>query len=131
MSSTSFKLLGMAFIAVFAAGYYLGIKNVSKTTTEVKQTTTDHIVTTTTKKPDGTVSIVEVQDVKSVKVKDKVAIVPVKANAVNVNVLGGLDTRNRAFTYGVEINKQVLGPINAGIWGLNNGIVGVSVGMQF
>jgi len=33
--------------------------------------------------------------------------------------------------YGGSVSKQILGPISVGVWGLNNGIVGASVGISF
>lgn len=35
------------------------------------------------------------------------------------------------FAYGVHVSRPLIGPINMGLWGLNTGVVGVSLGLTF
>lgn len=49
----------------------------------------------------------------------------------SVGVLGALDLSRGIPVYGLQVSKEVLGPVTAGVWGLNNGTIGVSVGLNF
>lgn len=83
-----------------------------KTTTITENTTTD------TKK---------VTDTQ----KDIVVTAP-KSSIINISALAGLDT-GRGFvpTYGISASKELIGPITVGAFGLTNGTIGVSVGLNF
>lgn len=58
-------------------------------------------------------------------------ITPPKTNTLNVSALAATSFSEFKPLYGVSVTKQVIGPITAGAFGLNNGTVGVSLGLSF
>lgn len=52
-------------------------------------------------------------------------------NAWTLSVLGGVDRNQVGLIYGAHAQKEILGPINGGLWGLSSGVFGVSLGLQF
>ena len=51
---------------------------------------------------------------------------------MNISALVGVDLPNSLKPlYGASFTKQFLGPISIGAWGLTNGTLGVSVGINF
>ena len=131
----------------FAAGRYSvptkpDIHTVTNTTTiEDKQTDKNtHKVTTITEdcKTGKKVTVIT-EDTTSQTKKDQDIVTKVdqsttqpKRSSINISALASLDT-GRGFmpVYGVSVNKEVLGPITAGIFGLTNGTVGISIGVNF
>jgi len=45
----------------------------------------------------------------------------------------GVDMNNKSngLAYGLGVNRTVFGPVTIGLWGLTNGIVGCSAGLEF
>lgn len=136
---------------VFAAGRYSvqAPKTVVTENTKINdQTQTDknaHTVTTITTKKDTsgqeTTTTTIVKDTTSstkqsetVTDDKRVEITPVKRNTLNVSTLIGLDigTIYRPVPiYGVQVTKEVLGPVTAGVFGLTSGTIGISLGLNF
>jgi hypothetical protein len=139
---------GGLLLAAFAAGRYSAtpppssVKETTKTDTTVNEATNTHTKTTVTetKKPDGT-------DV-TVTVTDQVAnnIINEKQNSnsslqqtvsskskFNISVLGANDFSRGLMipTYGLSVSKEIVGPVTVGAFGLMNGTVGISVGLDF
>lgn len=55
-----------------------------------------------------------------------------KHPATTISLLGGLDINNSVHpVYGLSASRNILGPISMGIFGLSNGTVGLSVGLNF
>ncbi len=56
-----------------------------------------------------------------------------KGSKVTISALGGLHLTNikGPVVYGGHISRPILGPVTVGIFGLSNGIVGMSIGLQF
>lgn len=55
---------------------------------------------------------------------------------INVSILAGsnlssLNLNSIPITYGASVNKEILGPITVGIFGLSNGNLGISAGLNF
>lgn len=50
---------------------------------------------------------------------------------LNISGLAGLDTLDKRLVYGASINKEVLGPVTLGAYGLTNGVLGLSIGINF
>jgi cytoskeletal protein RodZ len=51
---------------------------------------------------------------------------------INLSVLGGAQITSPSSTvFGGAASKKILGPVTAGVWGLSNGIVGLSLGLSF
>jgi ribosomal protein S25 len=50
---------------------------------------------------------------------------------LNVSAIAEYDLKRGGLNYGISVEKEVLGPITAGLYGLNNGTIGVSIGLNF
>ena len=141
---------GILIVTAFAFGRY---SNTTKPSTSVTQTNnlTDnkdenkqtHTVTTTVteKEPTGATKITEtqdtivsdeIQDEKHDQETDKTVITQPQAKKLNISALvsPGFESGIR-MAYGASINKEVLGPITIGAFGLTNGVVGLSIGLDF
>ena len=113
----------------------------TKQTTDVKQVDRDkdtrtQTVVTTVKSPDGTVKTVETRDTTtSIKTEIKqVNTTAVKSPPkLNISALVGNDFSQRSIVplYGISIQKEVLGPVTVGAFGLTNGTIGISLGLDF
>ncbi len=128
----------------FAAGNYTARQTQSSTNSktqstvqqDVKQDT--HEVITTIKAPNGTVQTVETVDTTALTNTDsttntqsQLVVVPNPKN--NVSALAGFDLSKSGLipTYGISVNRQFLGPVTIGAFGLTSGTVGVSIGINF
>lgn len=140
----------LAVLVVFAAGRYsnrLSPVTSNKQIDTVKSDKNQDVETntkttiTTTKKPDGTTTTVkQIDQIVSNKTKtdqtdNKVSqdsSVPQKASVLNVSALvsPGFESGLK-MAYGVSVTKEVLGPITVGGFGLTNGVIGLSVGLDF
>lgn len=134
-------LLLLVILISFAFGRYSAnsIETKSSETIANEQKTTDtHIqtVTTTTQNPNGSVTVVQTKDsISETKLQEdiKQTSQETKVSAdkkLTVEALAALDS-NRVLSYGLHISKEVLGPINVGVFGLNNGTIGLSAGISF
>lgn len=54
----------------------------------------------------------------------------INGSKFNISVLAGTSVPVN-MVFGVSANKAILGPITAGAWGLSNGTVGLSLGLNF
>jgi hypothetical protein len=138
----SFKTnLYVAFICL-ALGLTIG-RYTNRGVSQTTDITKDHDVAQDTKKitviitaPDGkktTTQTTEIDTHVSTDTKKSVdTIVPAKKPVLNFSVLAG-DQLNSPFkfVYGVSVSKEVLGPINVGLFALTNSTIGVSVGLNF
>lgn len=135
-------------LLVFAIGRYT--KSPAKVSTQIveqqkeKETEAKNIQThktvTETKHPDGTDTIVTqidqtTTDAKTEQIdttiKATTSVTPVKT--LNISVLGANDFHESVFkpTYGLSVTKPLIGPLTIGAFGLMNGVVGVSIGLDF
>jgi len=136
----------LVLAAVFAAGRYsvssidTKSKEVVKTDTQ-KDTTQDTKKTTTIEKtPDGK-EITTIQEETVINAhtstdKTDQSSTSVIANArktLNISGLASLDLSTRSVmpVYGASISKEILGPVTVGVFGLTNGVIGVSIGLDF
>jgi hypothetical protein len=97
---------------------------------------------TTEKDPNGVVKTVETIDSKdltkvetenqSVKILQQTVTQP-KQSKINLSFVASSDVFKGALapSYGLYASKEILGPITAGVYGLTNGTVGVTVGLDF
>lgn len=116
----SYLIVGIIGIA---CGYYLMPKKEIIKTVE-KQV--DRVVTVV-KSPDGTVKKVITDKSKiNTGVHEKVNI---GRPRYGLSVLVGTDFSNPV--YGLHVNKELLGPITVGVFGLTNKTLGVSIGLNF
>lgn len=118
----------------YVAGAHSQPASVQAETHQEEQRDT-HVETTkvVTKDPKtGTVTTTVVKDATTkTETKSDVSIKETKKNVINISALGGYDIYSRRPIYGVSVSKEVLGPVTAGGFILNNGTIGVSVGLDF
>ena len=141
---TKYKVIaGTAVVLVsFAFGRYSAPKIADSTTKtetqkDVQKDTDTHKITTVTETPDGkkVTTITEDTTTKSnsqTDTKKDQTITAPKSSVINISALAGLDT-GRGFvpTYGISASKELIGPIAVGAFGLTNGTIGISVGVNF
>lgn len=139
-------LVVLGLIAVFAAGRYTAQYPKVQTKTDI-QVSTDtkvdqdkHKETTsvTEKRPDGTTTTTTktTEETETKKHTDKESVTHIdqtvtSSSTLNVSALVGLDLSRQAPVYGVSLNKQFIGPLTVGVYGLTNGTIGVSIGLNF
>lgn len=151
MDNSKKILLGLlALVIAFAVGRFSA--NTAPSVTEQQTTTNNDIkqvdkdthketTITKTRNPTGdekTVTTItedtttKVKDVDTATTTESKVIVPSKRNTLTVSALVGMDT-TRSFlpTYGLQVSKEVLGPISIGAFGFSNGLFGLSVGLSF
>ena len=58
---------------------------------------------------------------------------PAKTQTLNLSVLAAVNPVNRDFApvYGASLTKEFIGPVTIGAFGLTNGTLGVSIGLNF
>lgn len=124
-----------ALASAAASRYYfpsIKIKTV-EVEKEVVKTDVQTVVHTITQ-PNGIVDTTTTTVDHSQKTEtDNISSVRVQNPTLNVSALVGNDFSKRLIQpiYGVSVSKEVLGPITAGVFGLTNGIVGLSIGINF
>jgi len=119
--------------------------SLKKKTNQKTTTTTDHV-----EKPDGTKEtkttvVTEDEETTDSKKKDSdyssddtktdsktSKTVDRGSSKVNLSLLGAINLNNPAggFTYGVSVNKEVLGPFTLGVFVFTDSRAGVSVGIS-
>lgn len=152
-TKTKVILVILALISTFSVGRLSAptkvvtetkIVEVEKKTSESESERNKHktTTTTTTKHPDGsettttTTSEDSTTDKKTAttddlnKTSDTVKTVESDVGRVTISALAGLKITDPTPTYGVHVTSRIIGPINAGIWGLSSGILGISVGLS-
>lgn len=130
----------------FCFGHYTAQSSKSSQTTDkIVDTVTHealdtHTKTTITevKEPTGEIKTITqvdtVQSAKETDIKaetDRTVTTYQKKSAVNISLIGGYDTARGLPTYGASFSKEFVGPITIGLWGLTNGTVGVTIGVNF
>ena len=145
--------IAIAFIVVVAA-FATGRYSVSQTTTTTKETVKQddkinenqdtHVLTTTTTEKDPTgvekttttttsdTVLKETQDdTTNTNIQQTITVAAHKK--VNVSILVGSNTSNllQPPNYGASVTAEVLGPVTVGVFGLNNGTLGASLGLDF
>lgn len=117
-------------LLAFALGRYSSPKQVSTSETQTVDNTIKHTVIV--KAPDGhEVTTIDEHTVEH-QIEKKASVIISKRNVYNVSALAGTQlTHGIQPIYGVSVSKEFIGPIVLGAFGLNNGIVGVSIGVNF
>jgi len=142
-----YVVIGISVIVFGFECFQYGKKSIpdpkkSEDTQTQKDSQTDtktHDVIITIEKPDGSKQITETKDTTSEHKSDTKQTVdtvfqPIpKSKAVNVSVLIGEQTPHlfNTPTYGISVTKPVLGGFTVGAFGMTNGMLGVSLGMDF
>ena len=130
-------------ILSFALGRYTGrttITTTDKKTDEVRNVDThQNEIITEVKKPDGTVTTITTinTNIESTDKKDTdtMSKTVVKTASAKTNISALIGTSTHDFfgppSYGISVNREVIGPITVGAFGLMNGTFGLSVGITF
>lgn len=138
-SKNQFIILLVLLIIAFAVGRYSITSNqqpevqVTKTKDQVKDVDT-HKVITRTKSPTGevkTVTIIDTTSIIKTSTETAKAVIPAKNAKLNVSALIAFNHDYEGPKYGISVTKEGLGPFTGGIWGLNNGTLGLSLGVDF
>lgn len=139
LSKRPITVICILCIMVFALGYYVAERRCGKSDTSkvvVDSTTTKkETKVKVIKAPDGTETTEttvtdEVKDVTSVK--ERVLESKASSSQIHIQALAGIDTTDN-FTpvYGAAISKDLIGPVSVGVFGLTNGVYGVTLGVSF
>lgn len=131
--SVLFILLALAF----ASGRY-SVKSPAITKTTQTETNTERekhkeTETVTEKRPDGSETtrtrIIEDTNTRRKNETDTTVKIEPPKPMLNVSALGAY--KDGELAYGLSVTKQFVGPVTAGIFGLNNGTIGLSIGVNF
>lgn len=130
------KVLGILFIVSLVVSYMAGVHSVDVSKTKVDTISQDHTQKTivTIKKPDGSSTTTETVDSRSTTKTDAVTQTPTSTKQkTNISVLVGNDFSKSAIKpmYGVSGNREFIGNLTVGAYGLTNGTVGLSLGLNF
>jgi hypothetical protein len=141
-------LAAVGLLAAFASGRY-SVQAPTVKTQVTQQATTDtqadkdthrETTTITEKQPDGVVKtttkvtedIVAKKDTESkIDTRIQQTVTPPEVNMLNISLLAGIDFSRQVPVYGASINKQLLSVFTIGAFGLSNGTIGASVGLNF
>lgn len=145
---TKVVLIFAIFVGAFALGRYsvpqAEVTTETKEKTDVKKQvdkdTKKKSTTTVVESPTGdktTTTVVEEEtsihkDTTESRSTDTLSIsVPAVRSAVSISALVGV-SRDRLTTpiYGLQVSKEILGPITIGAFGMTNGVFGVSIGVN-
>lgn len=126
----------LAMVVCFAFGRYTA--SFKGKETEVKQQDREVEVRTVyvrVKSPDGTIREEQIKEnISKDSVKTvKESLPPEKRSRINISALASVDAKggNMIPVYGISANKEFIGPITIGAFGLTNGVVGLSIGVNF
>jgi hypothetical protein len=152
MTTKTMVIIGaVALLTAFAAGRWSAPQKVKIQTVEVEKKTDDkkvdkddHKVTVITEvdQPNGTkTKTTTIKDDSDTKVVDKktddtttktTIDVEKSSSKVTISALAALNvTKPGLPIYGASITRPLLGPVTMGVFGLQNGTAGVSVGLTF
>lgn len=127
-----------ALLASFAIGRRsVSQPDITKTVTTQEDKHKDlHETVVIVKAPDGTVTTTKTLDtVTDTKKSSEVDLkqVAAKTSKINISALVGTDLTKSGITpiYGVSANKEFIGPITIGVFGLTSGTVGITIGLNF
>lgn len=114
------------------AGYSIAPKAYTDTTTQHNNVVT-HETTTTVTNSKGTTKTTTKRDIiDKTKTEKELVIVPRKSVlSVSALVSGNFVANRFEPIYGIAVSKEVFGPFTAGAFGLTNGTLGLSVGINF
>lgn len=124
-------------IAYFAGQHFADEKVVTKVEKEfvyLKDETKHEVRNVkTTKKPDGSVEILDTSTLDSFiqsKAEEKTKSEETKTTAPSVLIQGLAAYQDAHFIYGAAASKRILGPVTVGLFGFTDMRVGVSVGLE-
>lgn len=129
-------LVVLTLVLAFAGGRYSVQQPNTSATTDTKIDKDTHTKKTVViiKEPDGketTTTVVERDTKTKTDTNTSNTTTQVKRNTLSVAALAGIEVNDKQMVYGASVSKEVLGPVTVGAWGLTNGTVGVSLGINF
>jgi hypothetical protein len=140
----------IVLVVTFAAGRWSVGQKTVKTTEQITATdnkqenknTHTKTTITETKQPSGadtTVTVIDQvandtmtqKDISNTNIQQ--IVTSAKKSALNISVLGAEDFSHGLTqpTYGLSVTKEILPPVTVGAFGLMNGVIGVSIGIDF
>lgn len=134
-------LITLAMVSSFALGTYTA-KTLTKTesvqTSDKTDTTTQTTTTTTTvKNPDGkettttkTDTITAIKERSRTNTQKEIIEAPSR-RAINVSLLASYNQKDKQPIYGASITSRFLGPLTMGAFAFENGMIGLSIGVDF
>lgn len=147
---TKRKIIGLVLFGAtaFAFGRYMTPEKIVEverkdkiTQKDTDKNTTKNTTQEEVRKPDGTVTIITKTEEttntsRSTNIKEheeKEKTTDYGRNRVTLLATAGIDVTNLSggYVYGGSVSKPMLGPIVLGVWGMSNGLAGVSAGLQF
>lgn len=145
---TKILIVALALLTSFALGRY-SVSNPHTITSSQKsadtKVTDDKDTHTQTKiveskAPDGTSTKTTIIDTvvtdkkdfnKQVTSSSQTEIIPQKTGTLNLSIMAGYDYQHDQTVYGGIVTKEFLGPVTMGLFGLTNGVVGATIGLNF
>lgn len=130
MKSSIITLVGTLLLGIFV-GYKWGHQ--PKVVTQTQESNTTRTVIKTIKDKAGREKTVTTIDSKTDVVVKKQENMTTKSSKTNISALIGNDFSKRLSQpiYGVSVSREYWGAITIGGFGLTNGVVGVSIGLNF
>lgn len=125
-----YTLILVATAVAFSAGRFSAPK--AKVEEKKSQAVDTHETIVVVKRPDGSSTTSTVIDSHR-KTDSQTITTPQKAGGLTISALIAMQSADRGFRplYGMEISKQVLLNTRIGIFGLTDGTVGISLGLDF
>lgn len=120
----------VALVLSFAAGRYSVDINKRTEIDETKKTRTDTTIVTI-KEPSGKETTTTVIKERETTKKELNQVESSQKAILNIAILGAYDPTQNQPSYGLSISKQFIGPVTLGVFGLTNGVAGVSIGVNF
>jgi len=126
--------ISAALAAAFTRFYFPAVK--TETVNVDHDVVHNNIVTVThtIKEASGVVDTTVTTTDNSTQVKtDTNTAIVTKSPTLNISGLVANDFSRGILqpVYGASVSKQVMGPVTAGVFGLSNGIIGLSIGLNF
>ncbi len=124
------------YVAALLIGVYIGYSIHQKASTESvtqQNNITTRETTTTVTNAKGTTKTTTKRDIiDKTKIEKELVIMPRKS-VLNLSALATVDPKAGRYVpiYGISVTKEVFGPFTAGAFGLTNGTLGLSVGINF
>lgn len=126
----NYLIVLVALALAFAAGRYSVDIDKSTEIDETKKTRTDTTIVTV-KEPNGKETTTTVIKEREVTKKELNQTESSTKAILNVSLLGSYDFNRHQPSYGLSVSKEFIGPVTLGIFGFTNGVVGISVGVNF
>lgn len=131
MKKRTIALIFLSAIAVsYSVGRYLQPEKVVVKEVEVIKRDVKTVVKTI-KQPDGTIIRERTTEDKTQTNKSNETVVTNQGSKVRINAIAGWSFEHKKEIYGLMVQKDILGPISVGVFGMSDKTIGVTVGISF